>query len=56
VLLVRPAGEPHANHIGRAGVINLELDLAPALLADHGARIAVARSIARPALAGHATR
>jgi AraC family transcriptional regulator len=56
VLLVRPAGEPHANNIGCAGVINLEIELEPALLADHGARITRAGSIRRASIAGLAAR
>ena len=56
VLLVRPAGEPHANCIGDGGVINLALELGAELLADHDARLGNARSLRRPAIAQLAAR
>lgn len=51
VLVARPAAQPHANDIGGDGVINLEIEIAPSLLADHHARIVRAATVARPAVA-----
>lgn len=49
-MIVRPAGDAHANHVGRAGVVNVEVDLTPAVMDDHGVKITQSRIIA-PALA-----
>lgn len=43
-VVARPAGEPHGNEVGAGGVVNLELEVEPALLAGHGL------SIVRPAV------
>ena len=56
LMIVRPPGEPHANHIGVRGVVNLELELAPALLADHDVRVTRGSIAAPSVLAGLATR
>lgn len=55
-LILRPAGQPHGNHIGRDGVVNLELDLEPELLEAHDVRIRDAAIITRAPLASLATR
>lgn len=39
-VVLRPSGEPHGNDIGRGGVVNLELELEPALLERYGLSIA----------------
>ena len=50
-LVVRPAGQPHANHIGRDGVINLEIEIGASLLVDHGARITRGATLFGPTVA-----
>jgi AraC family transcriptional regulator len=46
VVIIRPGGDAHGNAVGRAGVTNIEVDLAPAVLADHRVRIRDARTFA----------
>lgn len=55
-VILRPAGEPHANDISKAGVVNVELEIAPAFLSECGLRIDRAVALARPGVAALASR
>jgi AraC family transcriptional regulator len=49
VVIIRPGGDAHGNAVGRAGVINVEVDLAPEVLVDHRVRIRDACTFGSPA-------
>ncbi|WP_438011683.1 AraC family transcriptional regulator [Sorangium sp. So ce321] len=55
-VVLRPAGEPHANDISSAGVVNVELEIDPAFLEECGLRIERAAVLARPAVTALASR
>ncbi|MFT3695908.1 MAG: AraC family transcriptional regulator [Kofleriaceae bacterium] len=56
VVIVRPAGEPHANRIGRRGVVNVEVDLDANVLEEHRTRVTRARIASLPTAIRHAVR
>jgi len=56
MVIVRPEGDVHANQVGGDGVVNVEVDLTPAVLAEHGARITEPRIIAPAVATGLAVR
>lgn len=55
-VILRPAGEPHANDISGGGVVNVELEISPEFLGECGLRIDRAAALARPGVAAVASR